>query len=616
MDPYPNHRLECDILVAGGGPAGVPCAIAATRQGAKVVLCQDRPVLGGNASSEIRMHISGANAMRPGEDLVLEARETGIIEEIRLENAVRNAQRSHSMFDLILYEKCRAESNLTLLLNTRVVGATVADGRITTAEAVRDSTEDRFCIAAKVFVDCTGDGGLGAAVGAAHVCGREDRVQFGESLARDEADRKTLGSTLLFVARKHDRPMPFVAPKWVRKFTEQDFKLRDHTQPGNELGLEYGYWWIEWGGQLDTIKDNEAIRDELLAILMGVWDHLKNGGAHGAENWALEWFGMLPGKRESRRFVGQYMLTEADVMESRPHPDAIAYGGWPIDLHPPEGVERPGESPCVQTPVPWLYDIPLRCCVARDLKNLMFAGRDLSATHVAFASTRIMATCAVVGEGVGVAAAYAVETGVPPAALAGRPEAVREIRQRLLREDAWLIGEILDDSNNLARRARITASSEQLAGPATNVLSGQNRCVRGPRGVAPERQQPGTHRWMSDPAKGLPAWLELRWDQAVTFAELELVFDTGLHRHLTFTHSDEYLQKMRWGTGQPETVKDFHVETETAKGWQTVVRVENHWQRRWMFCPKKALLCCALRITARATWGLDHARIVRVAVRG
>jgi hypothetical protein len=254
--------------------------------------------------------------------------------------------------------------------------------------------------------------------------------------------------------------------------------------------------------------------------------------------------------------------------------------------------------------------------VARDLKNLMFAGRNLSATHVAFASTRVMATCAVVGEGVGVAAAWAARNGVPPSELAGRTEAMREIRQLLLREDAFLIGETPEDADNLARGARITASSERPEGLATNVLSAQNRCVQGPRGVAPERQQPGTHRWMSDPAKGLPAWLELRWDKAISVGELELVFDTGLHRHLTLTQSDEYAGKMKWGTGQTETVKDFLVEADTGKGFQAVAWVENHWQRRWQFHLKETLSCRALRITALSTWGLDHARIVRVGVWG
>ena len=384
------HNQNCDVLIAGGGPAGVVAALAAARAAQRVVLCQDRPVLGGNASSEVRMHMVGADCSgQRGAELETEAREGGIIEEIRLENCVRNPQRSPAMFDLILYDKCRAESNLTLLLNTAVIGAEVYDGRICRATAERQSTEDRFSIEAAVFVDATGDGRLGVEAGAPFMEGRESREQFGESLAQPVADKQRLGSSLMFQARKHDRPMPFQAPAWARKFTEDDLRLRPHgsaTAGHGDLGLEYGYWWVEWGGQLDTIADNEQIRDELLAIVMGVWDHVKNGGDHGAENWALEWFGFLPGKRESRRFLGQHVLTEADVLRSTTFDDAIAYGGWFIDVHPPMGVDAADEPPCTQHRVPHLYDIPLRACVSRDIENLMFAGRNMSATHIAFAS--------------------------------------------------------------------------------------------------------------------------------------------------------------------------------------------------------------------------------------
>ena len=221
-----SHQIACDILVAGGGPAGVPCALAAARNGAKVVLCQDRPVLGGNASSEVRMHIVGANGtggFDRGEELKTEAREGGIIEEIRLENCVRNPQRSASMFDLILYEKCRAEPNLTLMLNTTVTGVRKDGDRITTAIAERQSTEDRFEIDAKIFIDCTGDGRLGVEAGAAFMEGRESREKFGESLALDKTDNHRLGSTILIQARKHDQPMPFVAPPWARKLFRGGF---------------------------------------------------------------------------------------------------------------------------------------------------------------------------------------------------------------------------------------------------------------------------------------------------------------------------------------------------------------------------------------------------------
>ena len=268
--PLETHELDCDILVAGGGAAGVPCALAAARCGASVILCQDRPVLGGNASSEVRMHVVGANgtgSFDRGSELETETREGGIIEEIRLDNCVENPQRSASIFDLILYDKCRTEPNLTLLLNTPVVTARRTDNRIDYVIARRQSTEDEFLIRAKIFVDCTGDGRLGAEARAAFVDGRESKEQFGESLAVDQQDSQRLGSTILLQARLHDRPMPFKAPSWARKFCKDDLRLRLYASPGEEEPThEYGYWWAEWGGTLDTVKDNEVIRDELLAV--------------------------------------------------------------------------------------------------------------------------------------------------------------------------------------------------------------------------------------------------------------------------------------------------------------------------------------------------------------
>lgn len=614
MKTYQTHHLNGDVLVAGGGPSGVPAALAAARAGAKVILVQDRPVLGGNASSEVRMHIVGANSGRPNADLVLETRETGIIEEIRLENAFRNAQRSPSMFDLILFEKCKAEPNITLLLNTTVTGCTVEDGTITEAEAIRPLTEDKFKIRAKVFIDCTGDGGLGASAGAAFFRGRESKEQYGESLAQDVADKKSLGSTILFMGRKHDKPMPFIAPPWARKFTEEDLKLRTHATVGVDSGLEYGYWWLEWGGEFDTIKEGEFIRDELLAIVMGVWDHIKNGGDHDAKCWALDWFGSVPGKRESRRFIGQHVLTENDVMQSAVFEDAIAYGGWPVDTHPPGGVDAIDEPPCTQIPVPRLYDIPLRSCVARDVKNLMFAGRNISATHVAFASTRVMATCAAVGEGVGAAAAWAVKNNVQPIELAGRPEAIFAIRQQLVRNDVYLIDGHKNAPENLADSAKITASSEQGNGRATNVISKQNRAVEGERGVDATRQIKGVHRWMSEPAQGLPAWLALNWDAPQRVSEVEFVFDSGLHRHMTLTQSVEYYKMMQWGTGQQELPKRFDLEMLVNGKWQLLQHVELNWQRRWTQRLETPVTLNALRITVHETWGLDHARVVGVAV--
>lgn len=638
---------DCELLVAGGGMSGVCCAVAAARLGRRVILCQDRSVLGGNASSEVRMHIVGATGLRGGVALETELREGGIMEEIRLALAVTNPQRSASMLDLVLYDLCRREPNLQLMLNTTVDGAEVVDEMITSVTATRGSTEDRFRITAKVFVDCTGDGRLGAEAGAAFRFGRESTAEFGEALGSPTADGKTLGSTIMFQGRKHDRPMPFVAPPWVRKFKESDFKLRPYGQPQSDLGLEYGYWWAEWGGELNTLKDNETIRDELLAITLGVWNYVKNESKIDASHWALEWFGFLPGKRESRRFVGRHVLTEHDVMQSKPYADAIAFGGWPVDTHPPEGVDAPDLAPCTQHHLPFLYDIPLRSCVATSPKNLMFAGRNISATHIAFATTRVMATCAVIGQGVGTAAALALAEGITPAELTERAELWPRVQQQLLRDDCYLIGVRNEDPADLVRQASaVVASSAQSGAEAELVRSGQTRAVHGrpETSVAgantnlwedvldhvesgeekvaavtcapPDRALPGLHRWMSEPAEGLPAWIEVRWDETVILREVAVVFDTGLHRLLTLSGADAYTAKMQWGQPQEETVRDYTLAAKVGGEWKSLDEVKGNYQRLCRHGFDAVTEVSALRVTVTATNGIDHARIMEIRAYG
>ena len=608
-------ELSCDLLVAGGGIAGVCCALAAARLGVRVILCQDRSVLGGNASSEVRMHMVGATGLTGGTPLAAELREGGIVEELRLDLAVHNPQRAPALMDLLLYDKCRREPNLTLLLNTTVDGAETSGGRVRAVTATRASTEERFRITATSFVDCTGDGRLGAEAGVAYRQGREGREEFAEKLAVAQADAKTLGSTILLQARKHDRPMPFVAPPWVRRFQSSDFRLRPFGRPGFDLGLEYGYWWAEWGGCLDTLKDNERIRDELLAITLGVWNYIKNESdlAPTAANWALEWIGFLPGKRESRRFVGRHVLCEADLFQSRPQPDAIAYGGWPVDLHPPGGVDATEQEPCDQHHLPHLYDIPLRACLAREFDNLLFAGRNFSATHVAFASTRVMATCGVIGQGVGTAVAVALRAGVAPAQVPERPDLMQALQQQLLRDDCYLIGVTNRDDGDLARQAQsCLASSAQPGAGAEQIRSGQTRTVQGKgEGISapPDRANPGLHRWMSDPQAGLPAWVEVRWARAVALGSVELIFDTGLHRLLTLSQADGYTAKMMWGRPQPETVRDYRIEAEVQGRWVVLETITGNHQRRRVHPLSPGHAVAAVRIVVTATHGLDHARI-------
>lgn len=598
-----HHDLTTQILVAGGGMAGVIAAIAAARNNAKVILCQNRSVLGGNASSEVRMHILGACVR--GKILETEARETGILEEIMLECAVRNPQFSASMLDLILYEKCRAEPNLTLMLNTTIVGVTVEDNHIRTAYATRESTEDAFAIQADIFIDCTGDGRLGYEAGALFTTGREAQDEFNEDSATQHRDPYRLGSSLLFTARDMGKPMPYIPPTWVKKLSEEDLQFRLHN------AWEYGYWWIEFGGIYDTIKDNEMIRDELLAVLLGVWDHIKNSGHHPeSENWALDWFGFLPGKRESRRFIGQHTLTQNDIEQATDFEDAVAYGGWSMDTHPPQGIEAANQKPCNQPYTPYIYGIPLRCMISKNIPNLFFAGRNISATHIAFSSTRVMATCSVIGQGIGTFAAVTLASGKGLEHAWQERALIHETQQRLLAQGAFIPGKKADRQDHV-QCARVTASSEQEEGKAINVIDGFTRSVHGEKGVRPELTEPGTHRWMSQPGDEHP-WLELAWSEPVPVQQVSLTLDTGLHRHLTLTHQASLQKRMVW-EAQPETLKEFIVYAEQEGVLREIAHVHNNYQRHLTFQLQQAMVP-RLRVEVISTNGLDHARIVDISV--
>lgn len=476
--PVPDATLPIDreesypLVVVGGGLAGTCAAIAAARRGMRVALVQDRPVLGGNSSSEVRVHPVGASY----HGYLRDARETGLIEELFLEVRARTYGlrqvngRHYPMWDVILAEKAEAEPTLTLFLNTRVVSveteAVDDDGYttlITGLIALQTSTEAVTRLRCDVVIDATGDGTVALPAGAPFRYGREARAEFGESYAPAVADDLVLGSTIMFAARDVGRSVPFAPPAWAHVFPdEESLPFRDHSQ------LESGYWWLEWGGRLNTIADSETIRRELHAAIFGVWDHIKNrctvpGVRERAATWAIDWIGHLPGKRESRRFEGDIILTEHDILAGmgRLPADVVAYGGWPIDTHPPDGVYSP-DHPCHNPPLPGIYGIPLRSLYSRTIANLMLAGRDISLSHIAHASTRVMKTCAVIGQASGTAAALCVERGLTPRALASQPHAVADVQQALLRDGAYLPLVRNNDPCDLAQQpgVRATATSE------------------------------------------------------------------------------------------------------------------------------------------------------------
>jgi hypothetical protein len=448
-----SETVAFDVTVIGGGLSGICAAIAAARLGQKVALVHNRPVLGGNSSSEVRVWVCGAT----GHGVNRYARETGIMGELFIQNQYRNPEGNPYLWDVTLLEAVKAEPNLTLFMNTDV-REVEADGEknvriIRSVKGWMMGSEREITFESEMFLDCTGDGLIGFLAGAAYRIGREARHEFGEEWAPEVADDITLGSTLLFYTKDTEKPVRFVAPSFAKDITTTSIPIKRVIRSGDS-GCHY--WWIEWGGELDTVDENEQIRDELWSVIYGIWDYIKNSGNFQAENMTLEWVGSIPGKREYRRFLGDTILTQNDVISQRPFEDRVAFGGWSIDLHPPQGMYAT-ESGSKHLHADGIYHIPFGCLYSRNVSNLLFAGRNISASHVAFGTTRVMATCAVMGEAAGVGAALSVIKGITPREL--REQHLTELQQTMLRTDASIIGLHNVDSADLARKGTITASS-------------------------------------------------------------------------------------------------------------------------------------------------------------
>jgi hypothetical protein len=446
-------HVESELIVVGGGLAGVCAAIGAARQGSTVSLIQNRPVLGGNSSSEVRVWVCGATA----HGVQHYARETGIMGELFVENQYRNPDGNPYYWDLVVLEAVRAEPNITLYLNTdvRTIEASgPADDRvITSVTGWQMGSEKEILFTGPVFLDCTGDGLIGFLAGADHATGREPRSQYGESWAPEVPDGNTLGSTILFYSKDAGHPVKFVPPSFARDITQTSIPERRVIRTDHN---GCAYWWIEWGGERDVVGDNELIRDELQAAVYGIWDHIKNSGLYDADNLTLEWIGSVPGKREYRRFLGDHVLTQHEVLGQELFEDRVAFGGWSIDLHPPGGMYATERGSKHWHP-DGNYHIPLRSLYSRNVRNLWMAGRNISASHVAFGTTRVMATCAVLGEAAGIAAAVASKAGLTPRELASQQFDL--LRNTLHRADASVLGVEDKDPANLALSASVTASS-------------------------------------------------------------------------------------------------------------------------------------------------------------
>ena len=423
-----RKTLECDFCVIGGGLSGFCAAIAAAREGASVVLVHDRPVLGGNASSEIRMCIGGIRDMR--------YREGGLMEELFLENAARNPYCRYPFWDIVLYDMVVREPNIRLLLNCTCLNAETEDSVIRSVDCYMMPSQTWYTIRAAQFADCSGDSILAPLTGAEFMAGREGRAAFGEAIAPEEPDNYTLGSSIMMHLERTDCPEPFTEPDWADHFPA-DSKAMEHRTRNHAFteGFSTNFWWLERGGTRDTIADADEIRHSLMSLALGVYGHLKNAHADDCRDLTMNWLGALPGKRESRRYIGPVILTSTTITEDTAYPDTVAYGGWPMDNHDPRGFDNDGPGN-VCYPVPMPYQIPLRCLYSVNIRNLWFAGRNISVSHEALTSTRVSATCAVLGQAVGTAAAHALKKQLLPGELTRAD--TDEIRRTLLLRDCYL----------------------------------------------------------------------------------------------------------------------------------------------------------------------------------
>lgn len=585
--PLQKTTIRAQFCVVGGGLAGLCAAVAAARHGVSTVLMQERPVLGGNASSEIRMWVCGAQGA--------DNRETGLIEELQLTNLYYNPYKIYPLWDAQMFGMAKAEPNLTLLLNTSCMDAEMDGARIVSVTGWQMTTQRFVTVEAELFADCSGDSILAPLTGAEYRVGREAAAEFGEETSAFDADRKTMGMSCLLQGRKLDHPVEFCAPDWAYKMTPEDIRRR---RPNLEATGE-NFWYLELGGDRDSIGDTETVRDELVALAYGMWNTIKNSGEFpGAEYWQLDFLGFLPGKRESRRMIGDYLMTQRDVADGGEFADTVAYGGWPLDDHDPRGFYHPGR-PCLQVQSKSPYGIPYRCLYSRNIENLFFAGRNISMTHAAMSSSRVMATCATLGQAVGTAASVAVRFGTTPRGVYDAHLA--ELQQTLLYDDCFL-PRIRREVSEAALAATLECD-DAVSGDILNLRSGIDR---------------NNHTW-GEGEQGFTmregAAVEYHMDEPVEVSRVRVVFDSDLNRVTLPGDGIERAHSMRSNVKpdspvmtMPKTLaRAFALEIETENGWEGVL-FETENMRRLVTAPIGRAVT-GIRLRVLATWGAENVHL-------
>jgi hypothetical protein len=403
LPDVPPDSGRYDLVVAGGGIAGICAAITAARLGCRVALLNDRPVLGGNNSSEIRVHLGGRIETGTYRELGNLIKELGPVRGGNAQTA--DVYEDEKKLQLVLNER-----NIRLFLNYRVLHVNVSDEKIRSIVARHIETGEEIAVSGACFADCTGDGTVGFLAGADYLMGRESRHDFGESIAPETSDRLTMGSSVQWYSVETPHPQSFPTFKYGVEFTAQN------CEP-----VTAGEWRWETGMNYDQINDFERIRDYGLLVVFSNWSFLKNGlkDNRAYRHRRLEWVAYISGKRESRRLLGDYILKEDDLLKNVFHEDASFATTWTIDLHYPDSAHAARFSGDAFKSVSshrafYPYAVPYRCLYSRNIDNLFMAGRNVSVTHVALGTVRVMRTTGMMGEVVGMAASLCKKYGVTP----------------------------------------------------------------------------------------------------------------------------------------------------------------------------------------------------------
>ncbi len=426
----PTDRGDYDLVVVGGGIAGICSAISAARANCRVALIQNRPVLGGNNSSEVRVGLSGLIRQQPFPNLgnlVDEISPVGhwtlwdankhpdwprteeVLELTKRypEKKIHNAGPKSNYEDDKKLNAVLAEPNITLFLNTHVNAVEMEGDRINAVIGQDIRTGERIRCTGKLFADCTGDGSLGALAGADFRQGRESKEETRESLAPEVADQLVMGTSVQWNTRVTEAPEAFPVCPWAVQFDESTC-----------IDTVKGDWDWETGAGRDHVDEIERIRDYGLRVVFGNWSVLKNADKFKQRfsQRELQWVAYIGGKRESRRLMGDVVLKQQDIVSARPFKDASVTTTWTIDLHYPtkpmcacEAFQSIAKSLKI-TP----YPIPYRCFYSRNVSNMFMAGRNTSVTHVALGTVRVQRTTGMMGEVVGMAAAICKNESCQP----------------------------------------------------------------------------------------------------------------------------------------------------------------------------------------------------------